>query len=313
MRYYSTRKSWNVLNRATPGSPGGNAIIYSQEMLQLIANSCQTRSEMATFYSSAYQAALKHKKLNKIFARHLNEGYKNKSFRITYEWCLKCASTCNTRKEFRQKFPSETTVAGANNWMEKIFRDHKNQGYQEGITHGYTYQEVFELASKCRDRQSFLKKFRGAHSKAVQKGWLDTLFKDHMNQGYRTAKGYLNLSKKECSFFASFCLTRQQLKTHYPPYYNKAFKSGWLDDIFQEHPNKGYQRMSRNWSLNDIQIAANKCRTRGEFKRRFSGAYRKIVGTSKIDKIFEHHDNRGYLHKTPTKSTKAGYWRNAAI
>ena len=99
------------------------------------------------------------------------------------------------------------------------------------------------------------------------------------------------LTKKYCFQQAKLYSSRSELSTKDLAVYNKLRVNGWLDDAC------GKTKLVNSWSFDECKKLASSCRTRNEFKTKFSGAWRASHYHEWIDEICQHMDVVGSIKK----------------
>jgi uncharacterized protein (UPF0128 family) len=96
------------------------------------------------------------------------------------------ANKYQTRGEFWEKSEVAAVIARNKKLFDKLFKNHKNQGYCENRVHRdhWTKEILQEEANKYSTRLKFKKNNYIAYKAAHRKKLLDELFKNHENNGY---------------------------------------------------------------------------------------------------------------------------------
>lgn len=122
---------WKLFNIAKPGSLGGNDIVWTKDKLYKLVKQFNTRNEFKKKASGAYSAAVKYKILDDLFKDHINKGLKYKERRfLSFDELQKEANKYLTRMDFQKNDPGSYTKARLNNILDKLFKNHPNQGFK---------------------------------------------------------------------------------------------------------------------------------------------------------------------------------------
>lgn len=127
----------------------------------------------------------------------------------------------------------------------------------------WEYENAKEMASKCKTKEEFRKKFGGAWNAAVRNKWLTEWFGkyDAMPNGYWTKEKCIEEGKKH--------RTRSEFAKAKGAAYDIARVNGWLDEMHFEETRKpcGY------WTYDRCKEEAKKHHTQTSFKEDCSSAY----------------------------------------
>ena len=152
----------------------------------------------------------------------------------------------------------------------------------------WTKKALQEEADKYETRFEFQKNSNSAYSTAQRTGLLDELFKNHYNKGLNKKASKENLQK-----YVDKYETRKEFKKNYPSQYTYAQKTGILDELFKNHPNKGIHQ--KRWTKERLQEEADKYETRDDFRINSNSAYSTAQRTGLLAELFKNHPNKGFL------------------
>ena len=169
--YESTRKNgWLdeiCEHMTTINKPTG---YWTKEKCLEAALSCKTKKEFISKFSGAYNVAKRNGWLNEICA-HMETKRKPRGY-WTKEKCLEAALSCKARKEFKNKFGSAYSAAQTNGWLNEMYAHMETKSKPMGY---WTKERCLEAALSCKTKKEFASKFRGAHTAAKRKGWLNEI------------------------------------------------------------------------------------------------------------------------------------------
>jgi len=164
----------------------------------------------------------------------------------------------------------------------------------------WTKKSLQKEADKCITRSEFSIKNGSAYTAASNKKLMDELFKNHPNQGLIITSDW---TKEALQEEANKYKTRRTFQIKNPSAYLASSRKKIIDELFQNHPNKGYfGKPNGYWTKETLQEEANEYLTRSEFSIKNKGAYHTASNKKIIDELFQNHPNNGYIKKTKTKN-----------
>lgn len=120
--------------------------------------------------------------------------------------------------------------------------------------------------------------------------------------GYWTVKRIVNRASK--------CKNRNEFKHRFQPAYNRARALDMMDELFgPKQSTHGRGGGKRYWTQERLQKTALKCKTRTEFRMKYSSAYMSAYGYNCLDQICSHMPKRiPWVKKRPNTALilKAG-------
>jgi hypothetical protein len=168
------------------------------------------------------------------------------------------------------------------------------------VTRGYweKKENVIEAASKSETISEFSKSFPGAIASATKHGWINDIkpfFKE-------TKKPSGFWTKERCHEDSIQCNTRAEYAKRFPISSGASYKGGWINDICGHM--ETFSRPVGYWDAKENVIAAaNSCKTRSEFRKKFPGAVVKAIEFGWLDEVCSHLE---YVNKKP------GTWERGA-
>jgi len=147
-------------------------------------------------------------------------GYWNK------EKCHKLALTCETKDEFRIKYPDANSASRRLGCYDEI-TSHMIPG-RKPIGYWEDKERCRKAALDCNTKGEFRSKYSAAYENARENGWLDDIC-SHMEEKQKP-RGYWN-DKENCRKAALDCNTRGEFQKRYGRACQVARKNGWLDEI----------------------------------------------------------------------------------
>ncbi|MBC7690950.1 MAG: GIY-YIG nuclease family protein [Methylotenera sp.] len=164
---------------------------WDYDQLSALVKQCATRSEFKMKHAGAYEGAVRRRLLDHLFAMHPNQGFKSIPPGFwTFERVSEFVSKVKTRKELELHQPGAFAAAHRRGWLNDLFRRHPNEGYlPKAAPNAYwTFEKCQEIVRFCRNRRDFMKRDPKAYDAAKSHGWMNELFRNHLNQGYRHKK-----------------------------------------------------------------------------------------------------------------------------
>lgn len=189
-------------------------------------------------------------------------------------------------------------------YWEQFYRDNgwemfniAKTGNLGGYDTKWTKKILQEEANKYESRVEFKKNHDFAYRAAKEKGILNELFENHINNGYSkklVRRGYW--TEEQLQEEANKYKNRNEFKKFSTSAHHAAVDKKILNKLFQNHTNKGYITVPNNyWTEEKLQNLANKYKSRREFELNNKVAYAKVVKKGELDKLFENHINKGYI------------------
>lgn len=120
-----------------------------------------------------------------------------------------------------------------------------------------------ERARQCKNRNEYSKKYSKSYEKSRKnKGELDKLFPKKSEEE----------KKEEIRLLASSCKDFSEFRKNFTTQYNYATRKRWISELF---PNKRTIKPSGWWLIKEHRKeAANSCKTKLEYEKRFGAAYK---------------------------------------
>ena len=171
---------------------------WTEEKLQEEANKYKTRGEFQSKNASAYQAARKKKIVGKIFNKHPNKGYienRKETGYWTREKLQEEADKYKTLNDFSDNSKAAYSAARRSGILKELFHNHPNKGLTTTWTKKWSKEKLQEEADKYKTRGEFWSGNSSAANRALAKGLMDELFKNHPNEGF--ARKYKNIKSFE--------------------------------------------------------------------------------------------------------------------
>ena len=172
---------------------------WTEKKLQEEVNKYKTRGEFQNKNASAYQSAIKKNILDKLFNDQSNQGYSENRREVGYwteEKLQEEADKYETINDFSNNNKAAYSAARKKKIIDELFKNHSNKGHITTWSTKWSKEKLQEEADKYKTRGEFWKASPSAANRALNKGLMDELFKNHPNEGiskkYRNIKSFEN-------------------------------------------------------------------------------------------------------------------------
>ena len=282
-KWIQTYTEWGYtpVNIAKPGSLGGYSRMWDFENVQEEALMYETRLEFFKGSPGAYDSARKNGWLDIVCSHMVLEkgdpGYWN-----IFENVREEALMYETRLEFFKGSGGAYESARKKGLLDIVC---SHMVLQKGDP-GYwdILENVRVEALKYKTRSEFKKRTPGAYKSAYRNGWLDMVCSHMVLE--KGDPGYWNIFENVREEALKY-KTRNEFKKGSPGAYNSACKNGWLDIVCShmvlEKGDRGYWDIFEN-----VREEALKYKTRNEFKKGSSGAYKSAIRNGWLDIVCSH-------------------------
>lgn len=196
------------------------------------ASLCNSRSDYGSKYPRSYQITNDHEgEMDILFPIsddvipieywNIYDNAKNESLKYKYKTdllrnCHSCFTACKN-----------------NGWLDEFFPE-KKLTYND-----ITLEMVIDIANECvGNKDTFIRKFSAYDKAAKLNGWMDTV-DNIIGTIKRNPPGYL--TKEMIVLEAAKYETRADFRRYNYPYYKKAYKSGWLEELDKNFKPAGHE------------------------------------------------------------------------
>jgi len=197
----------------------------------------------------------------------------------TKEKCQEVASLFNTRNEFAKAYKGAYTKAYRNGCLDEIcshmIEVRKENGYWDNK------EKCHIEAKKYTNKSDFQNGSGSAYNASKKWKWLDEVC-SHM-EGYKP-KGYWTL--ENCHIEAKKFNTRCKFRIGSPSAYTIVCKYGWLDEVCSHMID--IVNPKEYWTKERCREIALKCKSRGEFNKKYYSAYNIARLNGWLDEICPH-------------------------
>lgn len=118
------KRGYNLANAMATGGLGAQPFQWDFDNVMSAAKSVATRGELQKKHPGAYQASLRNGWIDDVFSEHVNQGFsqvRGPRQKWTKSECLKVSHDCNSRSEFKRKYPSAYRAAIKYGWISEFF------------------------------------------------------------------------------------------------------------------------------------------------------------------------------------------------
>lgn len=175
-----------------------------------------------------------------------------------------------TRSQFRRAHDYAYRIAQRDGYLDELFSVINSSRQPIVKPRKWTYKNLKQVANKYDYRSDFKEHDNSAYESARRHKMLDLLFEDKPNKGYKKERRNTNITTSHTTESKKFWTkekvieeglkfnTRLEFKKAYKTAYNYALLGGYMDEIFKDKPNLGYQSKFLAKANNDISITGHR-------------------------------------------------------
>jgi hypothetical protein len=172
--FYKNDVNFILLNKSIGGEGlRGKYELYTKEICEDILKNYNSVSDAINGNKKVYNKALQKGWLSEIAPHIKIRKYKN-GFYTKKENCLELSKLCNNLDEFRKSYHRAYLVSKENNWLIDFFDNIDIN--KKPIGHWLNIENCRSVASECKNRHEFQKKYSGAYFNSFKNNWLDYFF-----------------------------------------------------------------------------------------------------------------------------------------
>lgn len=292
---------------------------WTKEKCHDAALKCKNKTEFRDKYGSANFTAIKNGWIDDICS-HMDILKHNGEYWI-YEICKELALKCKSRTEFHGYYYAAHKVSLKNNWLDDICSHMKPTNKNKRCIYAYEFSDnhvyvglTYNLKNRHNRHMKNYKdnsavnnymKLSNIEPKLIQltdylnikeaKNKEKYFVEKYKNENWiilNTAKtgsiGGITMkwTKEECYKKALKCKTKTEFYKKYASASGSALKNGWIDEICS-HMNEIYVKRGYWNDYNNCLNEAIKQKTRTNFRKYGSGAFKSAVKNNWIDKIYK--------------------------
>jgi len=312
-----------------------------------VAKKCNTRTEFSEKYSSAYTVAKRNGWLEEICGHMLRPGNSTERIIYAFEFSDNCAyigltwkpeeryqhhmkkgpvfkhirDSCSKYK-FKlllSEYVDKDTAAKLEDKYINSYKaaewkllNSKSAGGLGGSRVKWTKERCAEVAANCKSRDEIKKKFPGAYGAMQRNKWLVELL-SHIPKKKRSKP--IHRKKTPSPVWPYKVCKKEALKYKHksdfmqgtPGAYHAAHKKGWIDEICAHMTKKKLKPLI--WSKEKCKEVALQCRTKKEFRQKYTGAHYAATKNGWLEEVCSHMEQirrpGGYWTKSNCKRAAA--------
>lgn len=260
---------------------------WTIEALQKEANKYETRGEFRSSNFKAYKRASVKKILDKLFEKHINNGYLKK-----------------------EKYKE-------NNYVIYVYEFKKYNIAYIGLTNDINRRDKQHIWNKkekmslyCKENNISLPKYKILEKELIsneaqlkEQYWIDVYKKNNWDLFNSSKGGALGGNKTKWNKNKLKTITkkyknRNEFRINNNLAYVAACRKKILDELFENHPNNGFL-VKRNgyWTKENIKKEAKKYKYRSDFSKYNGSVYNAALKLNILNYVFKNHKNNGFKIK----------------
>lgn len=249
-----------------------------------------------------------------------------KGYWSNFDHCLKAALSTKTRKEFELAYPGALKQARINDWMDELFKNHKNQGYTHAINtpHKLNDAQILSITMRYQTKKAFCLDHPSLYSHIMKYRSNKYDFFKHMKPLGNKAKRYVYKIELDNTIYIGLsCEPHRRFRQHklrgpvkdlikagarleILSFLLSNFEAVEMESrLIKEYTEANYKVLNSHpagslgaphtlISNDQLYEAAKMCETRGDMSRRFQSYYRLAYSRGILDTLFKDHPNEGY-------------------
>ena len=278
-------KGWILLNKKRGGDLGSKIRKYTKGFCRQIAMQYSDKTEFRISNPHFYSYMCKRGWIDEL-CEHMTQRKKKNGY-WTKERCREEAKKYRRRTDF-QKSPAYS-AAFKKGWLDDICSHMPLFEYEPSI---WTKENCSIKVQECKTRGDFKKKYPNAYEAALDNGWLDELFANHPNHGYKNRRVMIAIkSHQGRKYWTEERVLKEARKYHSISEFAKKC-SGAYDAVFElqilDKVHKIIAPKCIRWTYDMIKEEAMKYNTKREFHKGSSKAYKAAYKHGWLDDICSH-------------------------
>ena len=185
-------KGWILLNKKRGGDLGSKIRKYTKTFCRQIALQYSDTIEFRNSNPHFYSYMCKRGWIDEL-CEHMTQRKKRNGY-WTKERCKEEAKKYSRRTDFQKYSKSAYGRAFKNGWLDD-FCSHMPLFEYEPFK--WTKENCYLKAQECQSRGDFKKKYPNAYGAALDNGWLDELFVNHPNHGYKNKRVMIGMKSHQ--------------------------------------------------------------------------------------------------------------------
>ena len=266
-------RGWILLNKKRGGDLGSKIRKYTKTFCKQIALQYSNKTEFRKSNPYFYGYMCSRGWIDEL-CEHMTQRKKKNGY-WTKERCREMAKKYSRRTDFQKYDKAAYSKAFKSGWLDDIC---SHMSYMEFVPSKWTKETYTIKAQECETRGDFKKKYPNAYGAALDNGWLDELFVNHPNHGYKNRRVMIGMKSHQGSkYWTAERVLKEAHKYHSISEFAKK-SSGAYDAVFElQILDKVHNIITPKcirWTYDMIKEEAMKYNTKREFQK----------GSSKVDK-----------------------------
>ena len=277
-------KGWILLNKKRGGDLGSKTRKYTKVFCRQIALQYSDKTEFRMNNSHFYYYICSRGWIEELCG-HMTQCKKRNGY-WTKERCKEKANKYSRRTDFQKFDKAAYSAAFKKGWLDDIC---SHMSYMEFVPSKWTKENCTIKAQECKTRGDFKKKYPNAYEAALDNGWLDELFTNHPNHGYKNRRVMIGMkSHQGRKYWNEERVLKEAHKYHSLSEFAKKC-SGAYDAVFElqilDKVHKVLAPKCIRWTYGMIKEEAMKYNTKREFHKGSSKAYNAAYKHGWLDDI----------------------------
>ena len=280
-------KGWILLNKKRGGDLGSKTRKYTKVFCRQIALQYSDKTEFRMNNPHFYYYICSRGWIEELCG-HMTQCKKRNGY-WTKERCKEKANKYSRRTDFQKFDKAAYSAAFKKGWLDDICSHMSLFEYEPSI---WTKENCFIKVQVCKTRGDFKKKYPNAYRAALDNGWLDELFVNHPNHGYKNRRVMIAIkSHRGRKYWTEERVLKEAHKYHSISEFAKK-SSGAYDAVFNlqilDKVHKIIVPKGIRWTYDMIKEEAMKYNTKREFHKGASKAYNAAYKHGWLDDICSH-------------------------
>ncbi len=280
-------KGWILLNKKRGGDLGSKTRKHTKVFCRQVALQYSDKTEFRNHNPHFYNYICSRGWIDEL-CEHMTQRKKKNGY-WTKERCWEEAKKYSRRTDFQKYDKAAYSAAFKKGWLDDICSHMSSFDYEPSI---WTKENCFAKAQECKTRGEFKKKYPNAYGAALDNGWLDELFVNHPNHGYKNRRMMIAIkSNQERKYWTEKRVLKEAKKHSSLSEFAKK-SSGAYDAVFKlqilDKIHKIIVPKCVRWTYDMIKEEAKKYNTKREFHKGSSKAYNAAYRRGLLDDICSH-------------------------
>lgn len=278
---------WIILNKKSGGDLGGKIRKYTKTFCRQIASQYSDKTEFRNSNPHFYGYMCRRGWIDEL-CEHMTQRKKKNGY-WTKERCKEEAKKYSNRTDFQNGNKSAYGAAFKRGWLDDICSHMSYFEYEPSI---WTKENCSKKIQECKTRGEFKNKYPNAYEAALDNGWLDELFVNHPNYGYKNRRVMVAIKADHGrKYWTEERVLKEARKYHSLSEFAKK-SSGAYDAVFNlqilDKVHKIIAPKCTRWTYDMIKEEAMKYSTKREFHKGAPNAYNAAYKRGLLEEICSH-------------------------